>query len=82
MKERKPLRPEGLVQVRAAAARPDPALNREIQTKIGQQLRAIYDDIVDQGVPDRFADLLRNLDSQAMHGHGVNGKAADKDSGE
>lgn len=82
MKERKSLRPEGLVQVRAASARPDPALNREIQTKIGQQLRAIYDDIVDQGVPDRFADLLRNLDSQAMHGHVANGKAADKDSGE
>jgi hypothetical protein len=86
MKERKSLRPEGLVQVRAASARPDPALNREIQTKIGQQLRAIYDDIVDQGVPDRFADLLRNLDSPATHGqangHMANGKAADKDSGE
>jgi hypothetical protein len=87
MKERKSLRPEGLVQVRAASARPDPTLNREIQTKIGQQLRAIYDDIVDQGVPDRFADLLRNLDSPAVNGHAAsgkatNGKTADKDSGE
>lgn len=77
MKERKSLRPEGALQVRSTSARPDPTLNREIQTKIGQQLRAIYDDIVDQGVPDRFADLLRNLDTPS-----VNGKTADKDSGE
>ncbi|MDQ0353769.1 hypothetical protein J2S22_000683 [Rhodoplanes tepidamans] len=52
-------------------------MNREIQTKIGQQLRAIYDDVVDQGVPDRFAELLRNLDSQAARA-----KIADKDAGE
>lgn len=37
-------------------------LNREIQHKIGQQLRAIYDDVVQEGVPDRFADLLKRLD--------------------
>ena len=37
-------------------------LNREIQSKIGQQLRAIYDDVVQEGVPDRFADLLKQLD--------------------
>lgn len=37
-------------------------LGREVQSKIGQQLRAMYDDVVSQGVPDRFADLLRQLD--------------------
>ncbi len=37
-------------------------LNREIQSKIGQQLRAIYDDVVQEGVPDRFAELLKQLD--------------------
>lgn len=77
MKERKSLRPEGNVQLRSTSARMDPTLNREIQTKIGQQLRAVYDDIVDQGVPDRFAELLRNLDMQ-----GAGAKVADKDSGE
>ncbi len=30
-------------------------LDRQIQAKIGQQLRAMYDDVVEQGVPDRFA---------------------------
>lgn len=37
-------------------------LDRQIQAKIGQQLRSMYDDVVDQGVPDRFVDLLRKLD--------------------
>ena len=39
-----------------------PQLSSEIQGKIGQQLRKIYDDMVNQGVPDRFADLLSRLD--------------------
>jgi len=39
-------------------------LNAEIQSRIGHQLRAMYDDVVRQGVPDRFADLIRQLDSQ------------------
>ena len=38
------------------------ALNAEIQSRIGHQLRAMYDDIVRQGVPDRFAELIRKLD--------------------
>ena len=37
-------------------------LNAEIQSRIGHQLRAMYDDVVRQGVPDRFADLIRKLD--------------------
>jgi hypothetical protein len=43
-------------------------LNREIQAKIGQQLRAIYDDVVQEGVPDRFADLLKQLDRTSDEG--------------
>ena len=38
-------------------------LNAEIQSRIGHQLRAMYDDVVRQGVPDRFAELIRKLDS-------------------
>jgi Anti-sigma factor NepR len=39
------------------------ALNAEIQSRIGHQLRAMYDDVVRQGVPDRFADLIKKLDT-------------------
>jgi hypothetical protein len=39
-------------------------LGRDVQGKIGQQLRAMYDDIVNEGVPDRFSELLRQLDER------------------
>jgi hypothetical protein len=38
-------------------------LGRDIQAKIGQQLRTMYDDVVKQGVPDRFIELLNQLDT-------------------
>ena len=38
-------------------------LNAEIQSRIGHQLRAMYDVVVRQGVPDRFAELIRKLDT-------------------
>ncbi len=41
---------------------PPSSLGREIQEKIGDQLRAMHDDIVKQGVPDRFVELLSKLD--------------------
>ena len=37
-------------------------LGREVQARLGQQLRAMYDDVVSQGVPDRFADLIKRID--------------------
>jgi hypothetical protein len=40
------------------------ALNKDIQARIGNQLRAMHDDIVQQGVPDRFVDLLSRLDGK------------------
>ena len=38
-------------------------LNTEIQSRIGHQLRAMYDDVVRQGVPERFAELVKKLDA-------------------
>jgi len=38
-------------------------LSRDVQTRLGQQLRAMYDEVVGQGVPDRFTELLNQLDS-------------------
>lgn len=46
---------------KAGAGKPG-SLNSEIQSRIGHQLRAMYDDVVKQGIPERFADLLRQLD--------------------
>lgn len=38
------------------------ALGRDIQAKIGQQLRSYYDTLVEP-TPDRFADLLSQLEN-------------------
>jgi len=38
-------------------------LGRDVQQKIGQQLRSMYDDVIKEGVPDRFTEMLRQLDS-------------------
>ena len=38
-------------------------LSREVQARLGQQLRAMYDDVVNQGVPERFTELLNRIDS-------------------
>jgi hypothetical protein len=48
---------------------PKPAkLNRDIQAKLGDQLRQMYNDVVSQGVPDRFADLLAKIDQPPANG--------------
>jgi len=39
----------------------EPTLDREIQARIGDKLRAMYDECLEQPVPDRFADLLDRL---------------------
>jgi hypothetical protein len=48
----------------ANVTKPHVRLGREVQAKIGQQLRAMYDEVVDQGVPSHIADLVRRLSEQ------------------
>lgn len=42
---------------------PRPQLSAEMQAKIGEQLREMYDGIIEEGVPDRFVELLSKLDT-------------------
>jgi Anti-sigma factor NepR len=37
-------------------------LSREHQRRLGDVLRRVYDDVLRQGVPDRFKDLLDQFD--------------------
>jgi hypothetical protein len=55
----KPENRDGIVK-----PRPEARLGREVQARIGQQLRAIYDDVVNQGVPSHLADLVKRLSEQ------------------
>ena len=41
----------------------EPTIDRNTQTRLGDQLRAMYDDLLHQPVPDRFKDLLERLEN-------------------
>jgi len=43
-------------------------LGPDIKAKIGMQLRLMYGEVVDQGVPDRFVDMLKRLDDPNCEG--------------
>ena len=62
MKRRKPMNRKSTKDPDLPSWNPPGVLGRDIQTKIGDQLRAMHDDIVKEGVPDRFVDLLARLD--------------------
>jgi hypothetical protein len=59
-------RPEAVESMGRATPqqKPEVRLGREVQARIGQQLRAMYDDLVNQGVPDHISDLVRRLSDQ------------------
>jgi hypothetical protein len=63
--ERKPVGQQKPMEAAATRKKPNakPAkLGRDVQARLGQQLRAVYDEVVNQGVPDRFTELLTRLD--------------------
>lgn len=52
------------VQVRKARGR----LSRHVQNKLGETLHAMFDEIVKEGVPDRFSKLLEQINGGGLHG--------------
>ena len=46
--------------------RPEPRIAHDIQAKIGRRLRAVYDDVVNQGIPKRFEEFLNHLDASGI----------------
>ena len=47
---------------RADSAEPPPRLTPAIEAELGKTMRAMYDNLLDQPIPDRFVELLRRLD--------------------
>ena len=74
MKNRKRMPPEPSSELSVASEDSEPmhavertpnvGLGREIQAKIGLQLRTLYNDIVSEGTPDRFVRLLGELEKK------------------
>jgi hypothetical protein len=50
-----------------------PKLGPDVKAKIGQHLRVMYAEIVDQGVPNRFVEILRRLDDPVEDEGSTNG---------
>jgi hypothetical protein len=49
-------------------APPATGVDRDLQAKIGAQLRSMHDDVIREGVPDRFRALLERLDQSKSKG--------------
>jgi hypothetical protein len=49
-------------------SKPAPTLGPDIRAAVGRQLRVIYADIVAEGVPEHFAEILRRLDEPDQWG--------------
>jgi hypothetical protein len=47
------------------AGREGPGLSARVQASIGAGLRAMYEELKDQPLPDRFLDLIAKLDQTA-----------------
>jgi len=66
MNERKPAGQQKAMDSTATnknAEGKSPKLSRDVQARLGQQLRSMYDEVVNQGVPDRFTDLINRIDT-------------------
>ncbi len=48
--------------------KPAPVLGPYVMRTIGRELRAMYDHIITEGVPERFAAILRRLDEPSNEG--------------
>ncbi len=62
MNIRKPSWQTQSMKLQGSEMKPVAKLGTDVKAKIGQQLREIYDEVVNQGVPERFAEILHGLD--------------------
>jgi len=46
-------------------AEPKPVLEATVQAELGKKLQQVYSDVIAEPVPDRFLDLLNQLESSS-----------------
>jgi hypothetical protein len=68
MKGPKPVSPGSKMNIADSLPGSNGTLGRDVQDVIGEQLRAMYNDLVNQAVPDRFTELLQRLDKRDDEG--------------
>ena len=48
--------------VPSTSGRGNAPIDPRIQTEIGKHLRAVYDDVINEPIPDKFMELLEKLE--------------------
>jgi hypothetical protein len=66
--ERGSIRPKPMMQNEIQTRKRRGRLGRDVQTRLGKTLQAYFDDVVKEGVPDRFKDLLQQYDERKDKG--------------
>jgi hypothetical protein len=66
--EQQPSRPESKMQMEAQSRKARGRLNRDTMNRLGKTLEAYYDDVRKEGVPDRFKELLQQLEERKEKG--------------
>jgi hypothetical protein len=56
------------MQTHATIRKAGGRLSREDQRRLGDILQRVYNDVIRQGVPDRFRNLLEELDGEKSEG--------------
>jgi hypothetical protein len=77
--QHKPLKSEASMHTDAEVKKTGGRLSREDQRRLGDILQRVYDEVLRQGVPDRFKDLLdQDMDTaETMRGQGGGNDAPD-----
>ena len=69
--QHQPPRSEATMQTDAEVRKAGGRLSREDQRRLGDILQRVYDEVLRQGVPDRFKNLLDQFDrDETMRGQG------------
>jgi hypothetical protein len=63
----KPQRSVAMMQTDAQVRKTRGRLSRHVQNKLGETLHAMFDEIVKEGVPDRFSKLLDQINGGNIH---------------
>ena len=66
--EQMPVRPNSTMQNDIHTRKRRGRLGRDAQIKLGKTLQAYFDDVIKEGVPDRFRDLLQQAEERKDKG--------------
>jgi|SRR5712692_7084160 len=76
----KPQRSVAMMQTDIQMRKTRGRLSRHVQNKLGETLHAMFDEIVKEGVPDRFSKLLQQIEAnRGLHGAPRSDKSAELD---